>query len=823
MSLAVDRGLPWVPVGVALVAGLPFVGSALFLDDWIYLTGAQLMLDQPLSELHRLELPFLGEVVPAHAATHPFGAWAWLVPLLALGGGPTPTALLQLGSLAWLLALLVAVGPVARICGGSAGWVRWLLLAVPPLLLLAHRIMPDLPFTSLGALALACIAVAVHDDRPRNRWLAAAGVAALLSAAWLVAYQALALAAALALALPWIPRGRRSPLVLAVAFTGALFVAGQVYSSLVLGSYHLGVAGRWFSGSIDTTGFTHGYRLWAYLGYLGGFGAPALLLAIARAGVRERGVVAAAAVGATAGIVALVTGWSAGTGTHPLPIAAAVAVGGAEVALLGVAGVRGLRRRHALLLVVAGWGLGTFIGGWWLLPAPLSRYLLPVHLAVAVVAAAWPRGKTEHPIGVVPAAARGLALAGLAIWLVLSLGIAASDAARADATARLVERLPQPENGGHFIGESGFRLTAEERGMRYLTRYDQAQEARLLHADVGQVNAARLHPALHARLGDPVRTRQTYRAWVSAVDWDGGADFYFPFAGAIPFTFPGSGHVVAETYPVDPPLPDTVDRALACLAAGRSAAGTWPSYVRWEEDGDWTEVHSVFTTAEVLIALGQLPRRPAVTRLAEPALDALEADRNEDGSWSFYGRADRVGERAGRAWPITADADDTARAVLALRAWDRPIDPRTLVLLADQIEPDGTVRTWMMPPGQQVRTDSNRPDPVVAAAVARALLGTPHADAGGRVRDALLGRHGQNTPNKTTYYQGARRIGRELALAFGEDGEGPSWPPAEQGEDGCWPLQPTFFGAHEAGRPAYGSVAEPTAVGALTAFQETVN
>jgi len=819
LSRRFARALPWLPLAAATGLALPFLGSALFLDDWIYLTGARLMLEQPLAELHRLELPFLGEVVPAHAATHALGAWAWLVPLVAAGGGSSPAWLLQIGSLLWLLALLAAAGPVAREHGGSPTWARWLLLACPPFLLLAHRIMPDLPYTSLGALALASVAIAIHHERPGVRWLAAAGAAAALSAAWLVAYQALALAAALALALPWIARGRRAPLVLAVSLTGALFAAGQAYSALVLGDPHLAIAGRWFSGSLDTSGFTAGFRLWAYLGYLGAFGAPALLLAIARAGVRERGVLAALATGAVAGALALTTGWTGGTDGPGLPIALAVAAGAAQVALLVVAALRAMLRRRPLLLVATGWGLGTFVGGWWLLPAPLARYLLPVHVAVALVAATWPRAPVRSPPGLVPSAARGLAVATLAVWLALALGIAASDAARADATARLVERLPLPEGGGHFVGESGFRLTAEARGMAYVSRYDLAPTARLLHADVGQVNGDRLPPALVARLGEPAGTRETYRAAVSAVDWARGADFYFPFAGAVPFAFPGTGQVIAETYPVEPPLPDPVDRALACLASGRRAGGTWPTFVRWEADGEWTEVHSVFTTAEVLTALGQLPRHPAVTRLAGAALDALEADRNDDGSWSFYGRADRVDEREGRAWSITPDADDTARAVLALRAWDRPVDERSLTLLAGQVEADGTVHTWLAPPDRQKRTDSNRPDPVVAAAVARALAGTEHDDLAGTIRDHLGDLPGEDTPGETTYYRGAGRIGRELALAAGEAGDG--WPDPEQGEDGCWPLQPTFFGATEAGQPAYGSVAEPTAVGALQIYLES--
>ncbi len=812
-----DRVAGWLPLVVTALCALPALGSALFLDDWIYLTGAQLMVDRPLSELHRIELAFLGEIVPAHAATHALGAWAWLVPLVAAGGGDPPEALLQLGSVAWLLLACVAAGKVAHASGGSAPTVRWLLLATPPLLLLAHRIMPDLPFTSLGAAALASAAIAIYADRRWVRAVAAVGLAAALSASWLVAYQGLALVAAMAIALPWVPRGRRSPLVLAVAFAASLFVAGQVYSAILLGTPHLAIAGRWFSGAVDTSGFGPGFRLWAYLGYLGAFGAPAVLVAFARGRARDPALAVLAAAGLLAAVVAGLGGWTAGTGTHRGLAALAVGFGGAQLGLLGVTAFRALRGRQALVLMVVGWGLATAVGGWWLLPAPLARYLLPVHLAVAIAAATWPRAESRagrH--GIAGTLAGGLALASLAAWGLLSLGISSSDAARADATARLVAHLPLPAGGGYFVGESGYRIAAEARGMSYVSRYDPAPAASLLHADVGQVTAARLHPSLHARLGEPVEVVETYPALVTVVDWEGGADFYFPFAGALPFTFPGDGAVRAESYPVAPPLPDVTDRALACLAAGRRPGGSWPTYVRWEEEGEWAEVHSVFTTAEVLLALSQLPRRPRVVHLADPALDALAADRNDDGTWSFYGRADRIGEREGRAWPITADADDTARAALALRAWGRPVPAETYDRLATCVNGDGSVRTWMAAAGEQINTDSDRPDPVVAAAVARALDGTAHDELADRIRIHLRAQLAGGVPPETTYYRGSARIAGELALALGEDVHGgDDWPAGAQGEDGCWPLQPTFFGAPEAGRPAYGSSAEPTAAGAL--------
>jgi len=809
------RIAPWLPLGATVLCALPALGSALFLDDWIYLTGAELMLERPAAELHRIELAFLGEVVPAHAATHALGAWAWLVPLVALGGDGASPTLLQIGSLGWFVLLCAAAGHVARTAGGSSAAARWLLLATPPLLLLTHRIMPDLPFTSLGIAALAAAAVAVGSDRAGTRWAAAAALAALLSASWLVAYQALALLAVVAVALPWLPRGRRTPVVLATAFAAALFVAGQVYSALLLGQPHLAIAGEWFSGSIDTSEFTAGFRLWAYLGYLGAFGAPSLLVAATRARVADPALAPTASVAVLAGVACLATGWTAGTGSHGLLVALAVASGAGQLALLATVAVRAAVQRAPIPLMVAGWGLATAVGGWWLLPAPLARYLLPVHVAVAVAAATWPRREADGSPGLVPRAAWVLSTLSLAVWLLLSVGISRSDAARADATERLVQRLPLPAGGGHFVGESGFRIAAETRGMTYVSRYDPIPSATVLHADVGQATEGRLHPTLFSRLGPAVEGTETYAAPVTAVDWDGGADFYFPFTGALPFTFPGDGTVHATSYALTPALTDSADRALSCLAAGRRQGGTWPTSVRWSPDGEWVEVHSVFTTAEVLTALAALPRQPPVVRLAEPALDALEADRNDDGSWSFYGRPDRVGDRPDRAWEITPDADDTARAALALRAWGRPVADETYDLLAGQVEADGTVRTWLAPTEAQVRTDSDTPDPVVAAAVARALEGTSHGALAERIRSYLRGIAAAGVPESTTYYEGRARISREIQLALGESpAEDLDWPIGAQREDGCWPLQPTFFGAPEAGRPAYGSVAEPTAVGA---------
>ncbi len=263
--------------------------------------------------------------------------------------------------------------------------------------------------------------------------------------------------------------------------------------------------------------------------------------------------------------------------------------------------------------------------------------------------------------------------------------------------------------------------------------------------------------------------------------------------------------------------------ALTCLERDQRADGTWPTYVRWEAEGEWTEVYSVFTTAQVLLALSALPSDPRVEALAAPALDALEADRNDDGTWSFYGRADRVDERPGRAWDITADSDDTARAALALRAWGRPVSEQTLDALAGMVSPDGVVGTWFAPPHQQKLTDSNRPDPVVAAVVARVLRGAGRDAEVERIRVHLEGVIREGAPEETTYYVGSTVIGHEIDLALGLAAPGdapPGWPADDPGADGCRALQPTFYGAAEAGRPAYGSVAEPTATGAVARLRE---
>ena len=263
-------------------------------------------------------------------------------------------------------------------------------------------------------------------------------------------------------------------------------------------------------------------------------------------------------------------------------------------------------------------------------------------------------------------------------------------------------------------------------------------------------------------------------------------------------------------------LPPHLAAGIECIERQLQRDNPWPTYVRWTDDGEWAEIHSVFTTAELALGLAQLPPHPRITKLADAALDSLEADRNDDGTWSFYGRPDRVVEREGLAWDITPDADDTARAALALRAWGRPVSDETYAALAAQVEPDGRVRTWFAPPGQQKLTDSNRPDPVVAAAVARALEGSRYTDEVARIRAHLRSVGTPGEIEETTYYRGAPRIEHEMDLALGKatpDDPVAGWPTGHQGDDGCWPLQPSFFGAQEAGRPAYGSRVEPTVAG----------
>ncbi len=793
--------LRWGPLPVAVALVVPALGSALYLDDWIYLTGARAMASTPLSELAALQLPFLGETVSAHQATHAWGAWVWVF------GADPPDAAMQAGSLLWLIAAVAGAAWTTRALRPDGPGAGWLLLACPPLLILAHRIMPDLPYTALCLVALGAFVAAGRASSPRGRWAAAAALALAATAAWLVAYQALALLAAATLAVVALPAGRRLPAAAGLGVAWAAFVAGQAYSGAVLGTPHLLLAGAWFSGSVDTSGFTPAWRALALLGYLGAFGAPALALFFLRAGGWNGATRSTAGVALGALALQIALAW---LGVLPAVVdsawhALAVAAGAAQLWVLAIALLGAVRDLDAGRGAAAGWGLAAFLGAVVLLPAPLARYLLPVHAAVAVVAASWPVVARQ---GLAFRLERAVAVAIALVWIGLGLALAQADAARADATARLVQRLPV-EEGTYFVGESGFRVAAERRGMRYLLRADEAPDARLLHSDVQTPETHRVHPALWARLGQPGPLRETYLAPVSAVDWDRGADFYFPWSGAVPFTFPGVGEVGAATQVVAAPLPPGIEAGLTCLEQAFVPGRGWPAHVRWTPDGPWEEIHSVFPTTEVVLGLASLPDHPRVRALAERGLAELIADRNDDGSWCFYGRPDRIAERPGMAWEITPDADDTARAMLALRAWGRPVEPAALAALAAQVEPDGSVRTWYAPPAEQVRTDSDRPDPVIAAVVLRALEGTPHEAERARIRVHLAGVLADRPPDETTYY-GGRRVRHEIELALGQSAPEDWLPPGKPAADGCLPLQTTFYGAEEAGRPEYGSVAGPT-------------
>lgn len=169
-----------LPVLIACLALVPFLGKAFTIDDPVFLLEARHALTDPLhptafSLVWNTEVP---ERVSAVVPSGPVAAWL-LMPAAAAGGAEWAAHAIQLLMLA--LAALALVALAIRL-GLSTGWATAagvLLVTTPAVLGMAGTAMPDVPAMALGLLGIERLVA----WRQEGGWHRALGGAVLLALA----------------------------------------------------------------------------------------------------------------------------------------------------------------------------------------------------------------------------------------------------------------------------------------------------------------------------------------------------------------------------------------------------------------------------------------------------------------------------------------------------------------------------------------------------------------------------------------------------------------------------------------------------------------
>jgi len=487
-----------LPAAVVLGLGLPFVGSALKIDDPLYLAAARHVLAHPLDPLGGASFwhDEPGRLFE-DLYNPPLVAYV-LAPAAALGGSERTVHLLMLGL---AVAAVLALADVGRGLGAPPG-LAVAVAASPALLACGVSAMTDVPFLLLTALA--------WGQAQRGR-AARAGLLVGLSA--LTKYAGLLNLPLVALLL----RDRRRTAIAAVPALG-LFAAWWLASDALYGTPHPVAAARFLAFS------PAGQAEYAasFVASLGLAGLPALVVLLRW----DRATLAPALL---TGVVA-----GAGLGLGGADAAATtlgVVAFGCGAALLAAA-VRASRAsaRDAPFAAAAFWLYALWAGG--LVYFATARYLLPLLGPLA-----W----LLHRGGQLRPDARRVA-AGLACAFALTLATLAADAGYAGAQREAARLLPA---GGRLwqTGRWGFAAYAAARGHAALPP-DEALAAGDVVAEPAGLHTAGPWPAQSARLAAAGEVRVPSPP-LRVMDMAARAGFYSSAWGPLPLGWrPGAGEVV---------------------------------------------------------------------------------------------------------------------------------------------------------------------------------------------------------------------------------------------------------------------------------------
>jgi len=417
----------WLIVALlAILLRAPFLNQPIQGDDPYYLYGAE---HAQIDPLHPLDTKyyFQGDLVDMRGHPHgPLNSWA-LAALLAITGEIREIPF-HLAYILWSIVAVLAMWSLAQRFCPQPKCATLLFLAVPAFVVNGASLEADLPFLALWMLAMASF-VKAAEEKSRAALIVSAASGAL---AGIAAYQSILLAPILAAYL-WRKRRDWTLAWLAVLSAPAAIAGWQLFEYLSRGVLPAAMLAGYMSTYHLQAGSNKLHSAAALIVHAGWILSPLLVLLLR--GPRWRWIAAAAAAAAGAFYDLNPLFWfSLGCG----------------VLLLCSALGRGF-------LTV--WIWTFFAGAALIFFAGSARYLLPIAAPVAILAARDCR--------------RGLLLAGFALQMALSLGLAIVNYQHWDAYRQFARSL-SAETAQHRV-----RVNAEW-GLRY---YLESQGALPLPAD----------------------------------------------------------------------------------------------------------------------------------------------------------------------------------------------------------------------------------------------------------------------------------------------------------------------------------------------------
>ncbi len=406
-----------------LLLRLPFLNQAIQGDDYYYLAGAEHALIDPLHPTH-VRYAFQGRMVDMRGHPHPpFNAW-WLGGLLAIAGDikeiPFHAAYIVFSMIAGFAALSLA----RRFCPHPL-LATLLFLATPAFVINGNSLEADVPFVAFWLLAIACFVTAV--DKRSTRWLLISVVASAMAA--FAAYQAVVLVPILGLFL-WLNGRQWKPAWIVIFTAPAVLIAWNIFERLSGGSLPASMLAGYMQADHLQSLVNKVRNAVALTVHLGWILFPALTVAAFWRIPRWSW--------AVVGIAAVAFSF-----VDPNPLMWATGAVGVVVLLHCLN-----RLREDTFL--AGWVLIFFAASLVLFFAGSARYLLPIALPLAILAAR--RCKT------------GWLSAGIVLQLALSLTLTIINYQHWNAYRDFAKSLPNSNHRIWVNGEWGLRYYLEAAG-----------------------------------------------------------------------------------------------------------------------------------------------------------------------------------------------------------------------------------------------------------------------------------------------------------------------------------------------------------------------